>query len=167
MRWSTKQYQEYMDGKKEKTKISKPRQTNQLQVSWSTNNDEVTIVIKGRPITKKNHQQVITNPKTGQLMVVQSQAYQNYEEQCLWLLAGYDGLRFDGKVHVTCRYWMPNRRGWPDLIGLMQATWDILEKTGVIRNDRDIVNSDGSRIEGIDKENPRAEITIRYEEGAK
>jgi Holliday junction resolvase RusA-like endonuclease len=55
---------------------------------------------------------------------------------------------------------MPNRSGWPDLIGVLQATCDILEKAGVIFNDRDITTFDGSRIVGVDKQNPRVEIEI-------
>jgi len=54
---------------------------------------------------------------------------------------------------------MPDKR-IPDLLNLLQATADILEKARVIDNDKDIVSFDGSRITGIDKLNPRTEITI-------
>lgn len=56
---------------------------------------------------------------------------------------------------------MPNRRSWPDLMGLLQATCDILESAGIIKNDRNVVSLDGSRIMGVDKKNPRAEIEIK------
>jgi Holliday junction resolvase RusA-like endonuclease len=55
---------------------------------------------------------------------------------------------------------MPNRRSWPDLLGLLQATCDILQKAQIIINDRYIKDFDGSRIMGIDPMNPRAEIRI-------
>lgn len=54
---------------------------------------------------------------------------------------------------------MPDKRV-PDLINLLQATCDILEKARVIDNDKDIISFDGSRIIGVDKVNPRCEITI-------
>jgi len=54
---------------------------------------------------------------------------------------------------------MPDRRV-PDLINLLQATADILEKARVIEDDKDIISFDGSKIMGIDKDNPRTEITI-------
>ena len=54
---------------------------------------------------------------------------------------------------------MPDKRR-PDLLNLEQATADILEKARVIENDKNIVSFDGSRIAGIDKENPRTEIII-------
>jgi Holliday junction resolvase RusA-like endonuclease len=54
---------------------------------------------------------------------------------------------------------MPDRRR-PDLLGLLQATADILEKAQIIDNDRNVVSFDGSRIMGVDKRNPRVEIEI-------
>lgn len=61
---------------------------------------------------------------------------------------------------MTARYYMPNRKGWPDLFGLVQATADILESAGIIEDDGYIAETDGSMIAGIDKENPRAIVEI-------
>lgn len=141
---------------------------------------KVDITIPGRPTTKKNSQNAlpfkITFAKPGSktrlrcptcgtklrtlFRLLQSDAYQNYETACLWHLKTYRGPKFTGPVRVTCRYWMPNRRSWPDLPGLYQATADILEKAGIIDNDRNIVSMDGSEIMGVDRENPRVEIEI-------
>lgn len=55
---------------------------------------------------------------------------------------------------------MPSRAAWPDLVGLMQATADLLEAAGVLENDRLILSWQGTNIEGIDKNNPRAEISL-------
>lgn len=60
---------------------------------------------------------------------------------------------------------------WPDLVGLLQATSDILTEAGIIDDDMWIANYDGSEIVGIDKANSRVEIefipvkegTILYE----
>lgn len=118
------------------------------------------ITIPGRPITKKNHQQIRKNRRTGGRFIAQSEAYQNYETECLWELKKYRGPKFTGPIRLTCRYWVPDRRGWPDLPGLYQATADILEKAGIIDNDRNVVSMDGSQIVGIDRESPRVEIEI-------
>ena len=56
---------------------------------------------------------------------------------------------------------MPDNRSKPDLINLEEATADILEVAGVVENDRNIVSWDGSRIMGIDRDNPRVEIEIQ------
>lgn len=61
---------------------------------------------------------------------------------------------------MTATYYMPNRKGWPDLFGLVQATDDILESAGIIEDDGYIAETDGSMIAGIDKENPRAIVEI-------
>lgn len=117
----------------------------------------IDIVFKGRPITKKNHGQIV---KRGhKLGYIQSEAYRSYEEACLWQLAGKK-LHISGIVVIECKYYLPNKRSWPDLIGLLQATSDILTKAKVIDDDKWIYSYGESCIAGIDKDNPRAEIRI-------
>lgn len=117
----------------------------------------IDIVFKGRPITKKNHGQIVKwGNKRGH---IQSEAYRYYEKSCLWQLAG-KRLHISGAVVVECKYYLPNKRSWPDLIGLLQATSDILTRAGVIDDDKWICSYGESCIAGIDKENPRAEVRI-------
>lgn len=82
-----------------------------------------------------------------------------YVESILWQL-NQCHERHTGPIAVQAQYWLKDRKSWPDLIGLLQATSDILQTAGIIENDRDIVSYDGSRIMGIDRQNPRVEITI-------
>ena len=65
-----------------------------------------------------------------------------------------------GVVVVECVYYMPDKKSFPDLIGLLQATSDILTKARVIDDDKWICSYGSSCIAGYDKANPRAEITI-------
>lgn len=115
------------------------------------------LVIKGRPITKKNSSRYV-----GAGRLLPSKQYKAYEEDALWQLRGqWQGKKsIDRAVHVTALYYMPNRIGWPDLVGLEQATADILEKAGVIADDGFIADWDGSCIAAIDKENPRVKIFL-------
>ena len=117
----------------------------------------IDIVFKGRPITKKNHGQIVK--RGNKLGYIQSEAYRSYEDACLWQLAGKK-LHIPGVVVVECKFYLPNKRSWPDLIGLLQATSDILTKAGVIDDDKWICSYGNSCIAGIDKDNPRAEIRI-------
>ena len=119
------------------------------------------LILTGRPITKKNSQEICYNPATKRRFVRQSACYLKYEEACLWQLKTYRGEMLTGPVEVTALYYLPDRRSHPDLVSLMQATGDILQKARIIANDKFIVSWDGSRIMGVDKKNPRAEITIR------
>ena len=114
-----------------------------------------TYIIKGRPITKKNSMQ---RTKHG---LIQSKQYREYEESALWqLMPQRPPTPIDCAVCLTARYYMPDRRGWPDLFGLIQATADILEKAGIVEDDGFIADVDGSMIVGIDHDNPRVEITL-------
>lgn len=108
----------------------------------------IDIVFKGRPITKKNHGQIVK--RGNKLGYIQSEAYRTYEDACLWQLAGKK-LHISGIVVVECKYYLPNKRSWPDLIGLLQATSDILVKAGIIDDDKWICSYGESCIAGIDK----------------
>lgn len=117
----------------------------------------IDITLKGRPATKKNSGRIVF--KNGKRIIIPSEAYENYEDACLWQLAGKK-LHISGIVVVECKYYLPNKRSWPDLIGLLQATSDILTKAKVIDDDKWICSYGNSCIAGIDKDNPRAEIRI-------
>lgn len=114
------------------------------------------LIIPGQPITKKNSQ--VVRCIQGKPLVQASKAYRAYERSALKIIQGTPGQTFSGPVKVRVLYWLRNRRR-PDLTNLLQATADILEKAGVIDNDRNIVSWDGSRIAGVSN-TPRAEIKI-------
>jgi Holliday junction resolvase RusA-like endonuclease len=119
------------------------------------------LVLPGQPFTKKNSQRIIVNRRTGKPLILPSKRYREYADAaCRHLKAQYRGPAFEGPVEVCAVYYLASRSRWPDLVGLLQATGDILEEAGVITNDRNIVSWDGSRIAGV-SENPRAEIEIR------
>ena len=111
------------------------------------------------PVTKKNHQQIIVNKKTGRPMVIPSKQYREYEKECGWFVQG-KGMNINEPVNVKCVYYMPTRRR-VDLTNLMEATHDVLVKYEVLEDDNSKVirSVDGSRVL-YDKENPRTEITI-------
>ena len=115
------------------------------------------------PVTKKNHQQIIVNKKTGRPMVIPSRQYRQYEKECGWFVQG-KGMKIKDPVNVKCVYYMPTRRR-VDLTNLMEATHDILVKYEVLEDDnyKVIRSVDGSRVL-YDKENPRTEITIERAE---
>lgn len=117
----------------------------------------IDITLKGRPATKKNSGRIIS--RNGKPIIIPSEAYKNYEDACMWQLAGKK-LHVSGIIVVECKYYLPNKRSWPDLIGLLQATSDILTKAKVIDDDKWICSYGNSCIAGVDKDNPRAEIRI-------
>ena len=122
----------------------------------------IRLVLTGRPITKKNHTQ---RTRTGKQ--IQSKAYLNYEESCLWQLKLMPGAMIELGIPLNMKatYYMTidyaKTKAVIDLVGLLQATCDILAKGRVITDDncRVIQGFDGSRVL-YDKNNPRVEIEL-------
>ena len=116
------------------------------------------LILRGRPITKKNHQQII---KVGnRRMVKPSPQYCAYERECLLQIPNKLKQLIDMPVNVQCVYYMPTRHK-VDLVNLLEATNDILVVAGVLEDDKCsiVAAHDGSRVD-YDKHNPRVEITI-------
>ena len=133
-----------------------------IKSEYKNNQNMTKLIIKGRPVTKKNHCQIIRNRNTGRPMLIQSPQYRQYEKEFIKQMdENLKGL-FDAEVqlHMRALYYFPDRRGKADLVNLIQATQDILQKFGLYNNDSQIKSLDGSRIVGIDKDNPRVEIEI-------
>jgi len=120
----------------------------------------IKLILTGRPITKKNSQ-IPIKTKSGKFFIIQSKQYREYEKNCLLQIKHQHLLQptITEKVSLKALYYMPDRR-LPDLLNLLQATADIIEKAKVIENDGDIISFDGSRIMEFDKENPRVEVYI-------
>jgi len=113
----------------------------------------------GQPITKKNSQRIVINPKTKRSMILPSAQYKDYEQKAGVQINPPD-KPIEQAVNVRCVYYMATKRAC-DLTNLMEATHDILVKHKVLADDnsRIIFSVDGSRV-SYDKENPRTEIFI-------
>lgn len=123
--------------------------------------EERTYIIPLPPITKKNHQQIRVNPKTGKRFVSPSSQYQDYAQRALWLLRPRPDKPISEPVEVCCRFYMPTHRR-VDLVNLLEAIDDILVDAGILADDNSaiVASHDGSRVL-YDKQQPRTEITIR------
>jgi len=111
------------------------------------------------PKTKKNHQKIIRNPKTKAPMIVQSEAYKQYERNAGWFLKKLS-KPIDQPVQVKCLFYRDSARRC-DLTNLLEAIDDILVHYGILADDNFsiIYSHDGSRV-FVDKEKPRTEIVI-------
>lgn len=124
------------------------------------------IVIAGQPVSKKNSQQIVMNPKTKRPFVMPSKAYKAYEKESLRQIeeqiSSIDRyyLPIDGPCEVVCRFYMGTRRK-VDLTNMLESADDILVRGGVLEDDNCnvIVSHDGSRV-FYDKDAPRVEIDI-------
>ena len=130
--------------------------------------------IPGQPATKKNSPVLVR----GRAVVLPSKAYKAYEKAFRKELERIEAERgglphYDGPVQLWARYFLQDRRAYPDLNGLIQATQDIisdeyshkdhrktLKRRWILADDRLVKSLDGCRIAGIDKDCPRVEIYI-------
>ena len=110
------------------------------------------------PITKKNHQQIRRNFRTGKPFVAQSEQYIQYEKDAMWFIP--KGECIDYPVNVKCLFYMPTKR-LCDLTGHLQSIDDIMVKAGLLKDDNYTIIEchDGSRVL-YDKDNPRTEVEI-------
>jgi Holliday junction resolvase RusA-like endonuclease len=115
------------------------------------------------PITKKNHQRILRNNRTGKPFVSPSKQYKDYEENAIWFMPRMRSP-IDFPVSVKCLFYVPTFKDC-DLPNLLNSIDDILVKAGVLADDsyKFINNHDGSRVL-YDKQNPRTEIYIEVVE---
>lgn len=116
----------------------------------------MTYTIAGAPRTKKNHGQILRFGKFNKVMP--SKAFMAYQSEAVPRLQAQHLIApITAPVRVRATFYREKNIG--DLIGYMQALADILEKAGVLANDRQIVDWDGTRMTK-DAANPRVELDI-------
>lgn len=117
------------------------------------------IVVKGKPITKKNSMRMVRDQKTGRMFPIPSKAYVKYQALFLSQIKCTQPP-IKGAVNVKAIYYMPTKN-IVDLTNLMNATHDLLVDARILADDESkiVAGVDGSRVK-YDKLNPRVEITI-------
>lgn len=117
----------------------------------------IKLIIKGKPITKKNSMRMVTNKKTGRVFPIPSKQFVTYQKLFLSQVRR-PKQTIDQSVNVQAVYYMPTRHR-VDITNLLSATHDLLVDAGVLEDDNPkiVVDVDGSRV-FYDKENPRVEI---------
>lgn len=121
------------------------------------------MVIKVPPRTKKNHGRIIENKQTKKRFMLPSEQYVQYEKDCAYFVTP-KFVNIELPLNIKCLYYMPTK-GRVDKTNLESAVMDMLVHYGVIKDDNSkiVVSTDGSRVR-YDKENPRTEIYITYQE---
>ena len=121
---------------------------------------EIKYTIPLPPVSKKNSQQILMNPKTKRPFIMPSKKYKEYEAQAGVFLRPRPPRPISCVLNVKCLFYMPTRRA-VDLNNLLEAATDLLVHAGIIEDDncRIVAAHDGSRV-FYDKDNPRTEIYI-------
>jgi Holliday junction resolvase RusA-like endonuclease len=122
--------------------------------------------INGRVPSKKTSQKIIHLKGTGKLKLLPNPLYSEWEGRAILELKAQmieeEIETIDYPVNLMALiYRRPHPGGSTDLINLLQSICDVLERSGIIKNDSLIAYLNGSRILPADcPEDERAEIYI-------
>lgn len=118
------------------------------------------IVLTGKVISKKNSKKVGVNKYTHRLYVSTSNAWKEFEADALRQLEEYRKLdHFEGKVCIDYIFYYQGK-SWLDVDNAITGINDLLQSSGIIRNDRDIKRGTFDIVEGC--EEWKTELHIRY-----
>lgn len=120
---------------------------------------EHTIKVNGALKSKANSRMAVPGrTKTGKNFTrfIKSTGAQEFEETALWQIKKQWGRKnpLSGNIAIETTVYYPSNRNDLDT----SLWWDVLQRAGVIENDRMIVESHDYK--AIDKENPRVESTL-------
>lgn len=129
----------------------------------------LSFVVVGAPRTKKNHSRIVGR-FTARPRVLPSQQYETWEQGAMGSMYGIRaaarkfGWGLPLAQDVNCRAVFYRDADSGDATGYYQALADFLEKAGVVVNDRQIKQWDGSRL-AKDRDNPRIEVWLEAIDG--
>lgn len=104
-------------------------------------------VIYGRPASKKNSKQLIH--AKGRVMFIPSKAYTSFERDALYQLLMVKKLipePIRTPVHMDVLIWQKGRL-WQDYDNVLNSIGDVLQKAGIIANDK-LLTSGSWKVEG-------------------
>lgn len=123
-------------------------------------------IVTGAPRTKKTSNQLVRTKGKGRAVVLPSKAWRAWVKDALILPSDNEAGKADLPIEEMCNckavFYRDARRG--DAVGYYQGLADLLEKRGVLANDKQILSWDGSRML-IDRENPRTEVELEVIDG--
>jgi len=123
---------------------------------------KINLIIKGKPVIKKNSRPIMKNRLTGKFFLGKSIRLREAEKKALKMLIIQRAEKriktIDFKINIKFSFYLSDKRR-ADLSNLYQLPEDILEKAKIISNDYLICGHDGSR-RLLDRKNPRTEIEI-------
>jgi Holliday junction resolvase RusA-like endonuclease len=120
--------------------------------------NELTLTISGRIPSKKNSRKI--HRAGNRIIVATSDEYKAWHEEQSWKLKGVKTIE-QYPVFIKIRFWMPDAIR-ADLTNKTESIMDLLVDCGIIGDDNwNVVPEILLSCAGIDRTNPRAEVTIR------
>ena len=120
---------------------------------------EIRITIPGIPRTKKNSGRIV--PREGRHILLPSEAWQTWADSVVPSIRAWAQrvklVPLAYPVNCAALFYRDALRG--DAVGFYQGLADLLEKAGIVENDKWIVSWDGSRLRK-DASRPRVELVL-------
>lgn len=117
-----------------------------------------TLTLSGRPIVLKNSKRVIARGRGKKAIVLPSERYSEWEEIAMAVASrSANGPSIDRPIEAKYRFYFATRQAEPDVSNLLEGPGDILQKAGIIKNDKLIMRVTGEKFFG---EEARTEIEL-------
>lgn len=117
---------------------------------------ECSFTVHGSPKSKSNHSLVNAN---GKKILPKNSPYALYEKEIVHSILDQVGdCKFKGKIICVISVYFKEKNRHPDLNNMPKSICDGIEKSGIIKNDRDIVSV--FLDENYDSSNPRVEVSL-------
>jgi Holliday junction resolvase RusA-like endonuclease len=116
------------------------------------------VIIPGRVAIKKNSRRLIANRR--RMLILPSKVYMQWEADALRALTRANraqGFPLPGQLKAYMLFRFKNRSNEPDIDNLLGGPLDVLQKAGIIENDRQILVVNAEKRFG---ETPSVEIIL-------
>ena len=111
----------------------------------------VRCTVYGKPRTKKNHGEIVMRGRYPKLLP--SHPWRLWCATCR--IESVGDVPIGEPVNMAANFYRDANRG--DLMGYIDGLADLLEKHGILENDKWIKSLDGCRLH-VDKKNPRVDV---------
>lgn len=114
------------------------------------------ITIPGRVAILKNSKRIFGRGR--KKIVIPSPKYVAWEDEALAAVLGsYKGQAIDFPCEVHAKFYFANHQGEADLSNMIQGPEDVLQKAGILKNDKLVMRAEMEKFFGHE---PRVEIEI-------
>lgn len=105
------------------------------------------IIIDGRPISKKNSKQIFYNKYLKRCMITSSKQWKKFEAIALKQIEKYQYVKFNGPIKIDYVFYFKGGMA-VDVDNAMAGINDILQTSGIIDDDKNIVKGSFEIVKG-------------------
>lgn len=118
----------------------------------------LTLTIPGRPTVLKNNKRIFSRGRGLRAIVLPSERFVKWESEAAhYIKKTFKGHLVDFECEIHFKFFFSNRQAEADVSNLIEGPADLLQKTGVVKNDKLFKKVVAEKFFG---EEPRTEIEI-------